>query len=279
MKCCLLHQKLQMLNCCIVHKIKHQKNSQPHKHTSDNSRPLRRTLAPSTNSANTPNKPIDGTNIAALDEDKVYGIDATAISLAGESQEEGGSGEVLTVLEDKFVESGSEGVTEDMVRKVLPSESSDEEFYEALEEHEDDVKRTEVEVSSQTEKTEDECGKREKEGERDERKGDVLQIQDGTTTANESTTIPDSDNMSREIGAYVTDGSDHVTGVSSHVTDGSDHVTVTSGHVTDGNDHVTDDSDHVTGSNEAMGRLQLFGDLILIATGDPMYIPITQVWP
>lgn len=183
-------------------------------------------------------------------------VDNVRVCGLDKSQEAVESEKVLTASQEKVVEC-SKGVTEGPVREGSLGESSDDEFYEALEEHEEDVGQG---VSSQTVEDEDECG------ERDERGNDEKQIQDGTfqsITVNESITIPDSN-----IGG-------HVTGISGHVTDESDRVTGKSGHVIDKSGHVTGISGHVT--DESMGRLQLCGDLILIATGHPLYIPVTQV--
>ena len=119
----------------------------------------------------------------------------------------------------------------------------DDEFFEALENHEEEEEEEGVQSSSQTRHREIMRGRvGEKEGE-GERETDI-KSQQGI------------------LNRLKVSAADAVGGVSERESSPEVHVASEAG----------DEGD-------AMGRLQLCGDLVLIATGEPLYVPVTQVSP
>ena len=208
MKCCILHQKLQMLNCSILHKIKHQPQRQQQEEGSTPNY-----LTPPTN---TSPSPASRTHHQSLELQHTPSSTTASGERGGEREGEGtypqqerevptrpisdSNSRLLPREEEKEGEGG----------RSSNDEESDDEFFEALEDHEEEEDvgdptspPLQRELGDRKEEEEEREGRREREREVE---------REGQGTGDK----PD-------------------------------------------------------------GRLQLCGDLVLIATGEPMYIPVTQV--
>ena len=211
MKCCILHQKLQMLNCSILHKIKHQPQQQQQQQQEEEGS-THNHLNPPTN---TSPSPASRTHRQSLELQHTPSSTTASGERGGEREGEGTYPQQEREVPTRPISDSSS--------RLLPREEekeggrssnddeSDDEFFEALEDHEEEedvgdptLPPLQREPGDRKEEEEEREGRREREGEveREERQG-------------------------------------------------------------------TEDKPD--------GRLQLCGDLVLIATGEPMYIPVTQV--
>ena len=247
MKCCLLHQKLQMLNCSIRHKVAHQ-----HKRSTLPHRPASNTTGPSLSPPRTHTHNSTSTSTIA----------ASAGLVGNEWKSHVSRGVVGNVQPTAELGSGKDVGEEerDPVSNVVSStddcvSSSDEdEFFEALEDHKDNNGR-ELHVHVSVEETASmsharvEQSKLERVGEAKEDEDRIVSTSVvGRSITRENACVP----------------GDSVPGESVH----GDSVP---------GDSVPGDSGDISEVGGAMGRLRLCGDLVLVATGDPMYIPVTQV--
>ena len=231
MSCCLLHQKLQMLNCCILHKIEHQrKHSDP------------ATLTPPVSQPSSFPQNVDHSNSAADEKCELLQSNCAHAQLTSEDEttSKGNCKDDKTTSKADD-EDGIEHTTDD-ARRISLSESSDEEFFEAQEHPEVDESITETESLSNQSEHSSEIG----EGKGQEMEGSSFETTNDENKSDESELIVVTNTADQKQDFAMSDSTTTIM---------------------------------VSGDMEesALGRLRPCGDLVLVATGKPMYIPITQV--
>ena len=262
MKCCIIHQKLQMLNCSILHKIKHQQH--------DRQRPRVNHVAPYTNESSSP----------ALKTHHGSSVSQCMPPNSTTTTSKNSNGETATTARESDGAVPTRPIS-DSGSSLRPSprdeeggrssgDESEDEFFEALEDHdtEDDDGGIGVSSSSQVGKRGlGEGGGEEEEkmeGERERKKGQggkVERKKEGDETRGK---MEGEGEMRRE-------------GETGSVSKQQTEDQPVGGAV--GGDEGQGGRADVVGESggEGMGRLMPCGDLVLIATGEPMYIPVTQV--
>ena len=225
MTCCLLHQKLQMLNCCIKHKLAHE--NKLNTHSGD-------FMSPNIHSQSTQTPTISTQPVGS-------------ISSAGTSELQ---------LESEFLTPASSFTVQHKPGEVsltsLGASDSDDEFYEALESQED--------------------------GSEDALQIRVLETgQSGQATGSTGLTASadtDSHTPTNEVTAVHVGQSDEESDskLEEPHTEKSeptpDFIDISSSSGGRGDAAMT---------TERVGALKPCGDLMLLATGEPLCIPVTQV--
>ena len=262
MNCSLLHQKLQMLNCCIRHKLQHQTKSNSSSNKSQSTRPpLARPLSIPSARRNA-EKERSRLDKAGHESFRKLDITADTSGIVGVSEEVGKSGRAIGTSGEGEGGGDRKKSMETKSELRLTSESSDDEFYEALETHQEDDRdgeSAEGESSSPPHAAEEE-----REEEKDSEPNEKLQTGNGgpqSTSASAGATpnVQPESGVSDEGGEQADDG-----GSSSSVPG-------------DSGDGGRSDGGGGGGGDGRLGRLKPCGDLVLVTTGEPMYIPVTQV--
>ena len=209
MACCLLHQKLQMLSCCIRHKLAHQQKLNTHSSS---------TIQTHSQSANiSPEKPQ---------------MEKSAEFLTP----------VSSWTSDQWNESSN------LPRKDSDS-GSDDEFYEALETQEEGAEALEADHESERESKESEPETHQTGASEDI----TFCVSESQVPTSDNVTLPQKDPRIEKCE------------VEESELDSTVKVAVGS------------DANKSEAVVERVGALKPCGDLVLIATGEPLYIPITQV--
>ena len=270
MSCCLIHQKLQMLNCCIRHKLSHQQKlntpniQSPNSHSKTASSETKTTTSPHT-SSETPVNEI--TNSGSKYQAKPIPIPdefttpfSSLSEMARPGLEASNQGDDQSASSD-----GDKGETG----------NSDEEFYEALE--------------TQSSEGEEEEGEGEGES--------VLRIE--TATSDDGITSPNSSRITSTLtGKHGPVGDetkpdqtkddqtkddrskdDHAASSESRGPEAveSDEAAQTKAGSGEEDECDGGQEDGGTGRRARVGALERCGELVLVATGEPLYIPVTQV--
>ena len=248
MKCCILHQKLQMLNCSILHKIKHQ---QQH----SRAQPIANHVAPY--SSNLSSSAPETRQQSSLSQPTPRNSATTTIGTGRE-------GERACPQPDGAVPISDSGTSlrlrpEEERRQGSSEDGSEDEFFEALEDHDQVEEEGEGEGGEEEEAVtgassqEAERGEGGRGGEREMGgKGEV-----GGEKKREKRERGKGERKEQQTSDETVSGAA-----------GGDE-----GERGSGGEDVAGER----GGGEGKGRQELCGDLVLIATGEPMYIPITQV--
>ena len=228
MTCCLLHQKLQMLNCCIQHKLAHENKLNTHSNDF---------MSPNTHSQSTSQTPIAQTPT----------VGSLSSARTGELQLE--TSDFLTPVSSFTMQQRTENVS----FASLDRSDSEDEFYEALESQEDDS-----------------------EAKKDKLQIQVLETGQSGQAARSASLITPAD----------TETQPPISGVAAVVqSSGEDSDSKLEEHQTEILEPTPDlrGMSNSSGKGNAavatkrVGALKPYGDLVLLATGEPLYIPVTQV--
>ena len=261
MSCCLLQQKLQMLNCCIQHKLAHeQKLNTPHLQSHSQSQ----VKFPETDSHSTVNSStVQPTDSYSTPEKLAQNLEKSSEFLTPASS---------LVFTQQEVDAGGGSPSRS------PSGSEDE-FYEALESQEQvsfsarDASTLDGRDSNFLEDGEMDIDSENVSGRADEElKGEQIRIE-----SSEPLTLGLGENIDKahsqpteETHPQSTEEThSQFSGEIESRTKESQHEVVES--------HLPPDRHDGGVASERVGALQPCGDLVLIATGEPLYVPITQV--
>ena len=222
MGCCLLHQKLQMLNCCIKHKLAHE--NKLNTHSSDFMSPNIHSQTPTTK-----NQPVE------------------SFSSTGELQLET---EFLTPVSSFTVQQRTENVSFASLR----GSDSEDEFYEALESQEDDTEAREDALQMKVLET-----------------GQSGQATGSTGLTASADTEPQT--PASEVAAVVQSSEESDSKLE------EESQTEISEPTPDplGMSSSSGGRGDAAMTTERVGALKPCGDLVLLATGEPLCIPVTQV--
>ena len=254
-----------MLNCCIRHKLQHQTKSNSSSNKSQSTRPpLARPLSIPSARRNAEKERSSRLNKAGHESSRKLEVTADTSGIVGVSEEEGKGGRVIGTSGEG---EGGEDRKKSMETKMElrpTSESSDDEFYEAQETHEEDDRdgeSAEGESSSPAHAAEEE-----REEEKDSEPKKKLQTENGG---------PQSTCTSASAGATLNVQSE--SGISDEGGEQADDVGSSGSVPGDSGDGGRSDGGGGGGDDGRLGRLRPCGDLVLVTTGEPMYIPVTQV--
>lgn len=245
MSCCLLHQKLQMLNCCIRHKLAHEHklntpHRQPHSHYHDpHSQDLK---SPETHSHST--------------------VSVSTVQPADSSST------------DKLVEKSAEFVPP--VQEGGDSASgSEDEFFEALESQE------QLSLSPRDGTTFESKDSRLRDTDRDVENENVLERNEGSESLENDgkTSIPQSVSVESMEEAHSQSMEEtHSQSMKRTRSQSMEDIDSRTKVIHHGMSEppLTDEQERGV-AVERVGALHQCGDLVLIATGQPLCVPITQV--